>query len=70
MTFAKVLKQIWIKSVGPDLDPNHLTLLAFLKEFLKKLTLKKVSRSDDNKIVKNYLANWIIFHDFGMGRNL
>ena len=30
-------------SVGPDLDPNHLTLIVFLKEFSEKLILKKVS---------------------------
>ena len=33
------------QNVSPDLDPNCLTLIVLLKEFfLKKLTLKKVSR--------------------------
>ena len=38
--------------VGPDLDPNCLTLIAFLKDFLEKLILKK--SSDDNKSKRNY----------------
>ena len=34
------------QNVSPDLDPNHTydTLRVFLKEFLKKSVLKKVSR--------------------------
>ena len=32
------------QNVGPDLYPNYMRLLMFLKEFLKRLILKKVSR--------------------------
>ena len=33
------------QNIGPDLDPNRLTLLiVFLKDFFKKLILRKVSR--------------------------
>ena len=41
------------QNVGPDLDPNGLTLLiVILKEFLKKLILKKKKSADDNKSMK------------------
>ena len=35
------------QNVGPHLDTNCLTLMVFMKEFLKKLLLKK--NSTDNK---------------------
>ena len=37
-----LLQTDWIQiNVGPDLDPICLTLMVFLKEFFKKLILKK-----------------------------
>ena len=30
-------------NVGSDLDPNHLTLIVFLKEFLEKANFARVS---------------------------
>ena len=41
--------------VGPDLGPNHLTLIVFLKEFFEKVNFEKRS-ADDNKSMKNYPA--------------
>ena len=41
------------QNVGPDLDPNSLTLLiVILKEFLKKLILKKKSQQTTTKAWK------------------
>ena len=37
--------------VGPDLDPNRLTLIVFLKEFFGKVNFEKIS-ADDNKSMK------------------
>ena len=34
------------QKVGPDLDPNCLTLIIFLKEFFEKVDLKKKSADD------------------------
>ena len=39
------------QNVGPDLDPNCLTLIAFLKEFFEKVRFEKKS-TDDNKSLK------------------
>ena len=45
-------------NVGPDLNPNHLTLWwCSWKNFLKKWILKK--STDDNKSMKNYPACWV-----------
>ena len=32
------------QNVGPDLDPNHLTLIVFLKDYLEKVNFEKKSR--------------------------
>ena len=40
-------------SVGPDLDPNHLTLIVFLIEFFENVHFKRKS-TDDNKSLKKY----------------
>ena len=48
LAFADNLcKQFGPRSVGPELDPNHLTLIGFLKEFLKLEDLKVLRRSPD-----------------------
>ena len=36
------------QNVSTDMDPNCLTLIVFLKLFLKKLILNKVSRKQQN----------------------
>ena len=60
--------------LGPDLDPNSLTLMVFLKECFEKVILKKVS--NDNKSMKNYSAckelkqttyNSVILNTLGLG---
>ena len=43
------------QNVGPDLDPNHLTLIVFLKEFFDKVNFEKKIRGQQ-KSMKNYLA--------------
>ena len=43
------------QNVSPDLDPNRLTLIVFLKVFFEKVNLEK-SQHDDNKIIINKLA--------------
>ena len=43
------------QNVGPDLDPNCLTLIAFLKEIFEKANFKKKSEEDKNTM-KNYAA--------------
>ena len=42
ITFANSLDD------GPDLGQNYLTLMLFLKEFSKKMILKKISRQQKN----------------------
>ena len=32
------------QDVGPDLDPNCLTMMVFLKEFFEKVAFEKISR--------------------------
>ena len=50
-TFAKSLNQAQdVQNVGPDLDPNHLTLIVFLKEFFEKVNFEKKL---DNKTMKS-----------------
>ena len=39
------------QNVDADGDPNHLTLIVFLKKFLKKVNFDKES-ADDNKSIK------------------
>ena len=39
------------QNIGPDLDPNSLTLIVFMKDFFKKKS------ADDNKSVKNYIKS-------------
>ena len=41
------------QNIGDDLDPNHLTLMVFLKEFFEKLNFEKQS-ADDKTSMKNY----------------
>ena len=36
---------IWVHNVGPDLDPNYLTLIIFLKEFLEKFDCEKIQQT-------------------------
>ena len=51
MIFANSLDPDQAKHcVGPDLDPNHLTLIVFLKEICEKSILKKWA--DDQNIMK------------------
>ena len=42
--------------VGPDLNPNHLRLIMFLKEFFEKSFNLEKNSADKNKSMKNYLA--------------
>ena len=42
------------QSVSPDLDPNCLTLIVFLKEYFYKADF--VKSADDNNFMKNYPA--------------
>ena len=45
------------QNVGPDLDPNRLTLILFLKEFFEKgKSFRKNSAGDIYKSMKNYRA--------------
>ena len=37
------------QNVGPDQDPNCLTLMVILKEFFKKKVMKKKSSGDEKK---------------------
>ena len=46
------------QDVGPDLDPNCLTLTVFLKDFFFKDNFEKKS-ADDNKSMKNDPASRI-----------
>ena len=39
------------QNVGPDLDPNHLTLIVFLK-----VSFEEKKSADNNKSIKNYPA--------------
>ena len=41
----------FLASIGPDLDPNQLTLIVFLNFFFQKLILKKVSMQRVNSFV-------------------
>ena len=42
------------QNVGPDSDPNCLTLMVFLKDFFEKVILKKIHRQQ--KSMQNYPA--------------
>ena len=46
-------------SVGPDHDPNHLTLIVLLKEFSQKLIKKKVCRCQQKN---ENLPSHIMYH--------
>ena len=52
MTFANSLDSDQARqNVGPELDPNCLTLMVFLKEFFRYVDFEKKS-ADDKKSVK------------------
>ena len=54
ITFANSLKPDQAQQyVRPDLDPNCMTLMVFLKELFYKVDFEKKS-ADDNKSMKNY----------------
>ena len=42
------------QNVGPDLDTNCLTLMVFLKDFLKEFILKKKSRQKKHDKINKY----------------
>ena len=55
ITFANRLEpnQAW-QNVGPDLDPNCLTLMVFLKGLFKKVDFLKNQQTTKKKNMKNY----------------
>ena len=65
ITFANSLDQDQDQqNVGPDLVPNHLTLIVFLKVFLEKVNFEKQS-AEDFKSMKNYLERVEMNLDYG-----
>ena len=55
ITFANSLDTDQARqSVGPNLDPNCLTLMVFLKDFFKKLILKKNPHTTKNKKITQH----------------
>ena len=52
------------QNVRRDLDPNFLTLMVYLKEFLEKLILKKIRQPksmDNYPVGKEFKVNWKAF---------
>ena len=49
------------KNVSPVLDPDHLTLIMFLKEHFEKVNFEK---KPDNKNLRNYPACELIVQTF------
>ena len=44
------------QNFSPDLDPNHLTLIVFLKEFFETVNFEEKKAACENKSMKNYTA--------------